>query len=67
MQYHGLQATATRGNYSRCARTSTGIQALHSSQKMLLRIQEARIYDIVHVSGHLSQEGHHDMLDALQP
>lgn len=33
----------------------------------LLSMQGARIYDEVHVSGHLSQEGHYEMLDALQP
>lgn len=31
----------------------------------LLRMQGARIYDDVHVSGHLSQEEHYEMLDAL--
>nr|WP_321169545.1 hypothetical protein [Halobaculum halophilum] len=35
--------------------------------EMLLGMQGARIYDDVHVSGHLSQEGHYEMLDALQP
>jgi ribonuclease J len=33
----------------------------------LLRMQGARIYDDIHVSGHLCQEGHYQMLDALQP
>ncbi|WP_436909067.1 RNase J family beta-CASP ribonuclease [Halosimplex marinum] len=33
----------------------------------LLGMQGARIYDDVHVSGHLSREGHYEMLDALQP
>jgi len=33
----------------------------------LLRMQGARIYDDVHVSGHLSTEGHYEMLQALQP
>jgi ribonuclease J len=33
----------------------------------LLRMQGARIYDDVHVSGHLSQEEHYEMLDALRP
>ncbi len=33
----------------------------------LLGMQGARIYDDVHVSGHLNQEGHYTMLDALQP
>lgn len=33
----------------------------------LLSMQGARIYDEVHVSGHLSQEGHYEMLDTLQP
>ncbi len=35
--------------------------------EQLLRMQGARIYDDVHVSGHLRQEGHYAMLDALQP
>jgi ribonuclease J len=33
----------------------------------LLGMQGARIYDDIHVSGHLRQEGHYQMLDALQP
>jgi len=33
----------------------------------LLGMQGARIYDDIHVSGHLSQEGHYEMLDTLQP
>jgi ribonuclease J len=33
----------------------------------LLGMQGARIYDDVHVSGHLRSEGHYEMLDALQP
>jgi len=33
----------------------------------LLRMQGARIYDDIHVSGHLREEGHYEMLDALQP
>ncbi|WP_312908392.1 ribonuclease J [Natronosalvus caseinilyticus] len=33
----------------------------------LLGMQGARIYDDIHVSGHLCQEGHYQMLDALQP
>ncbi len=33
----------------------------------LLEMQGARIYDEVHVSGHLSREGNYAMLDALQP
>ncbi|PSQ32381.1 ribonuclease J [Halobacteriales archaeon SW_10_68_16] len=33
----------------------------------LLGMQGARIYDEVHVSGHLNREGHYEMLDALQP
>ncbi|MFB6253660.1 MAG: RNase J family beta-CASP ribonuclease [Halobacteriaceae archaeon] len=33
----------------------------------LLNMQGARIYDEIHVSGHLNQEGHYQMLDALQP
>ena len=33
----------------------------------LLGMQGARIYDDIHVSGHLNREGHYEMLDALQP
>ncbi|WP_328821344.1 MBL fold metallo-hydrolase RNA specificity domain-containing protein, partial [Natronorubrum halalkaliphilum] len=33
----------------------------------LLGMQGARIYDDIHVSGHMNQEGHYKMLDALQP
>ena len=33
----------------------------------LLKMQGARIYDEIHVSGHLREEGHYEMLDALQP
>jgi len=33
----------------------------------LLKMQGARIYDDIHVSGHLREEGHYEMLDALQP
>jgi ribonuclease J len=33
----------------------------------LLSMQGARIYDDIHVSGHLCQEGHYEMLDALEP
>ena len=33
----------------------------------LLGMQGARVYDDVHVSGHLREEGHYQMLDALQP
>ncbi|ESS11276.1 MAG: putative hydrolase of the metallo-beta-lactamase superfamily, partial [uncultured archaeon A07HR60] len=33
----------------------------------LLRMQGARIFDDVHVSGHMRQEGHYEMLKALQP
>ena len=33
----------------------------------LLGMQGARIYDDVHVSGHLREEGHYQMLQALQP
>ncbi|MFB6227218.1 MAG: RNase J family beta-CASP ribonuclease [Halobacteriales archaeon] len=33
----------------------------------LLGMQGARIYDDIHVSGHLRQEGHYEMLQALQP
>ena len=35
--------------------------------EQLLRMQGARIYDDIHVSGHLCQEGHYEMLKALQP
>jgi ribonuclease J len=38
----------------------------YQSEK-LLGMQGARIYSDIHVSGHLSQEGHYEMLDALQP
>jgi len=38
----------------------------YQSEK-LLGMQGARIYDDIHVSGHLRQEGHYQMLDALQP
>ena len=38
----------------------------YQSEK-LLRMQGARIYDEIHVSGHLREEGHYQMLDALQP
>ncbi|WP_410767061.1 RNase J family beta-CASP ribonuclease [Haloferax sp. DFSO60] len=33
----------------------------------LLRMQGARIFDDIHVSGHLREEGHYEMLQALQP
>jgi len=33
----------------------------------LLKMQGARIYDEIHVSGHLREEGHYEMLQALQP
>jgi ribonuclease J len=35
--------------------------------EQLLRMQGARIYDDIHVSGHLNSEGHYTMLDALEP
>jgi len=35
--------------------------------EQLLGMQGARIYDDVHVSGHLRREGHYEMLDAIQP
>jgi ribonuclease J len=38
----------------------------YQSEK-LLGMQGARIYDEIHVSGHLREEGHYEMLDALQP
>jgi len=34
--------------------------------EQLLKMQGARIYDDIHVSGHLREEGHYAMLDALQ-
>jgi ribonuclease J len=33
----------------------------------LLGMQGARIYDDIHVSGHLNSEGHYEMLQALNP
>ncbi|WP_324760433.1 RNase J family beta-CASP ribonuclease [Haloarcula montana] len=44
----------------------TNVGQRYQSEK-LLGMQGARIYDDVHVSGHLRQEGHYQMLDALQP
>ncbi|WP_380675322.1 RNase J family beta-CASP ribonuclease [Salinigranum sp. GCM10025319] len=38
----------------------------YQSEK-LLGMQGARIYDDIHVSGHLREEGHYEMLDALEP
>ena len=38
----------------------------HQSEQ-LLKMQGARIYDDIHVSGHLREEGHYEMLQALQP
>jgi ribonuclease J len=38
----------------------------YQSEK-LLGMQGARIYDDIHVSGHLREEGHYQMLEALQP
>jgi ribonuclease J len=38
----------------------------YQSEK-LLKMQGARIYDDIHVSGHLREEGHYTMLGALQP
>jgi len=35
--------------------------------EQLLKMQGARLYDDIHVSGHLREEGHYEMLDALQP
>jgi ribonuclease J len=35
--------------------------------EQLLGMQGARIYDDIHVSGHLRSEGHYEMLQALQP
>ncbi|NHN49399.1 RNase J family beta-CASP ribonuclease [Halostella sp. JP-L12] len=44
----------------------TNVGQRYQSER-LLKMQGARIYDDVHVSGHLRQEGHYEMLDALQP
>ncbi|MFD1515480.1 ribonuclease J [Halomarina rubra] len=38
----------------------------YQSEK-LLKMQGARIFDDIHVSGHLREEGHYEMLQALQP
>ncbi|WP_424018794.1 RNase J family beta-CASP ribonuclease [Halorientalis pallida] len=38
----------------------------YQSEK-LLGMQGARIYDDIHVSGHLREEGHYEMIDTLQP
>ncbi|MFB6164528.1 MAG: RNase J family beta-CASP ribonuclease [Haloarculaceae archaeon] len=38
----------------------------YQSEK-LLKMQGARIYDDIHVSGHLREEGHYEMIDTLQP
>ncbi|GAB7020872.1 RNase J family beta-CASP ribonuclease [Halostagnicola bangensis] len=35
--------------------------------EQLLGMQGARVYSDIHVSGHLCQEGHYTMLEALQP
>ncbi|MFC7199254.1 ribonuclease J [Halospeciosus flavus] len=35
--------------------------------EQLLRMQGARIYDDIHVSGHLREEGHYKMIETLQP
>ena len=35
--------------------------------EQLLKMQGAHIYDEIHVSGHLRNEGHYQMLEALQP
>ncbi|NLV10937.1 RNase J family beta-CASP ribonuclease [Halomicrobium mukohataei] len=35
--------------------------------EQLLKMQGARLYDDIHVSGHLREEGHYEMLQALQP
>jgi ribonuclease J len=52
-----------------CARVipePTNVGQRYQSER-LLRMQGARIYDEIHVSGHLREEGHYQMLDALQP
>jgi ribonuclease J len=52
-----------------CARVipePTNVGQRYQSER-LLRMQGARIYDEIHVSGHLREEGHFQMLDALQP
>lgn len=46
-------------------------QPINEGQKhqvvQLLQKQGVRVYDDVHVSGHLRQEGHYEMLNALKP
>ena len=52
-----------------CARVipePTNVGQRYQSER-LLKMQGARIYDEIHVSGHLREEGHYQMLDALQP
>ena len=52
-----------------CARVipePTNVGQRYQSER-LLKMQGARIYDDIHVSGHLREEGHYQMLDALQP
>ena len=44
----------------------TNVGQRYQAEK-LLGMQGARVYSDVHVSGHLRQEGHYEMLDALQP
>ncbi len=44
----------------------TNVGQRYQAEK-LLGMQGARVYDDIHVSGHLCQEGHYTMLDALQP
>jgi len=52
-----------------CARVipePTNVGQRYQSER-LLKMQGARIYDEIYVSGHLREEGHYQMLDALQP
>ena len=44
----------------------TNIGQRYQSEQ-LLQMQGARIYDDIHVSGHLNREGHYQMLRTLQP
>ncbi len=44
----------------------TNVGQRYQAEK-LLGMQGARIYDEIHVSGHLNQEGHYQMLQALNP
>lgn len=55
----------TEINFSTTAEPTNEGQRYQS--ETLLGMQGARIYDDVHVSGHLSKECHYEMLDAIQP